>query len=106
MNTEDSRFTRWWDAKFDPDETGRGRMLAHHGFLGGLAHYQTEKTYRIVSSTDAKQFELEVSELLSAGYEPIGELKVDRKQVPDLSHGGWWWETLYTREFQKPCLAS
>lgn len=35
---EDPRFTKWWNSKFDPDETGRGRILAHHGFLAGSAH--------------------------------------------------------------------
>jgi len=33
--SESKEFTEWWNAKFDPDETGRTRMAASHAFEAG-----------------------------------------------------------------------
>lgn len=66
----------------------------------GHALMECGEMYKLVSETNARTFEEKVSELLKDGYQAIGDLKVDRRQMSD-HHGAWYWETLYTREFAK-----
>jgi hypothetical protein len=93
MSDEDPRFTEWWNRQFDPDETGRGRMLAHHGFLAGL--YRSENTETLTVSREEyeqlKQIKQAAKRFDQAGatVHQMGPAQWDAYiQLKALFHGG------------------
>lgn len=54
MNEESLEFTEWWNEDFDPNETGRARMIASHAFEAGRAFERTKRNAAILQDHDAR----------------------------------------------------
>lgn len=65
---------------------------------------QQTPAIKLVSVTSKEAYEQEVSRLISLGYEPMGELKVESYKEQRFNGGGNMWEIVsgarYTREMR------